>query len=191
MKYFKILIISVLLLAALSISCERDDICPASTPTTPHLIIDFLDVNNNDNPKNVFGLLIIDTLTTDTLLVTDLNIKSILPGYGFISESTILLPLKTDANTTQFVLFKEAEINDNGTEEDTSDDFIEGNPDVITINYSREQVFVSRACGYKTIFKNVTLTIEPDEDNWMLSRQPLTDNQSVEDETTTHFNITH
>ncbi|XCF04902.1 DUF6452 family protein [Tamlana crocina] len=180
MKYFKILIIPALLIAVLSISCERDDICPASTPTTPHLIIDFLDVNNNDNPKNVFDLVVAGT-----------DNESILPGYAFVSASTVYLPLKTDANSTQFVLFKEAEINDNGTEEDSSDDFIEGNPDVITINYSREQVFVSRACGYKTVFKNVTLTIEPDEDNWMLSRQPLTDNQSVEDETTTHFNITH
>ena len=41
------------------------------------------------------------------------------------------------------------------------------------------------------IFKNVTLTIVQDGDNWMLSREPLTDNQSVEDETTTHFNISH
>ena len=44
---------------------------------------------------------------------------------------------------------------------------------------------------FKTIFKNVTLTIVQDGDNWMLSREPLTDNQSVEDETTTHFNISH
>ncbi len=180
MKYLKTLLIPALFIAVLSISCERDDICPASTPTTPHLIIDFLDASNNDNPKNVFGL-----------LIAGADNESILPGYGFVSQSTVLLPLKTDANTTQFVLFKEAEINDNGTPDDDSDDFIDGNPDVITINYSREQVFVSRACGYKTVFKNVTLTIEPDDDNWMLSRQPLTDNQSVEDETTTHFNITH
>ena len=50
---------------------------------------------------------------------------------------------------------------------------------------------MSRACGYKTIFKNVTLTIEPDSDNWIKSRQPLNDNQSVEDEKETHFNIFH
>ncbi|MFL1011633.1 DUF6452 family protein [Flavisericum labens] len=180
MKYFKILFIPVLLIVVMSISCERDDICPESTPTTPRLVIDFLDANNSDNKKNVFDI-----------VVAGVGNENILDDYNFVSASTLLLPLKTTENSTQFVVFKEADVNDNGTPDDSSDDFVDGNQDVITINYSREQVFVSRACGYKTIFKNVTLTIEPDGDNWMLSRQPLTDNQSVEDETTTHFNITH
>ncbi|UKM63795.1 DUF6452 family protein [Flavobacteriaceae bacterium GSB9] len=180
MKYFKTLIIPLILLIVLSISCERDDICPASTPTTPRLIIDFLDVKNPDNKKDVVDI-----------VVAGLDNETILGNYNFVRTSSLLLPLKTDDNTTQFIVIKEAEIDDNDTPDDTSDDTITGNQDIITINYSREQVFVSRACGYKTIFKNVTLTIEPDSDNWMLSRQPLTDNQSVEDETTTHFNITH
>ncbi|WP_370476418.1 DUF6452 family protein [Tamlana flava] len=180
MKYFKILIIPILLIVGLSVGCERDDICPESTPTTPRLIIDFLDSVNPDNKKNVFDI-----------VVAGVGNEFILEGYNFVSASTLMLPLKTDDNTTQYVIFKEAEVNENGTPDDNTDDFVDGNSDVITINYSREQVFVSRACGYKTIFKNVTLTIEPDSDNWMLSRQPLTDNQSVEDETTTHFTITH
>ena len=170
----------MLLIVVLFIGCERDDICPESTPTTPRLIIDFLDGANPDNKKNVFDI-----------VVAGVGNEFILEDYNFVSASTIMLPLKTDENTTQFVVYKEAEVNDNGTPDDSSDDFVDGNSDVITINYSREQVFVSRACGYKTIFKNVTLTIEPDNDNWMLSRQPLTDNQSVEDETATHFTITH
>ena len=114
-----------------------------------------------------------------------------LPGYNIAAATQIVLPLRTDSNTTQYVLIKDTSINNNGTPDDLSDDFYDGNPDIITISYSREDVYVSRACGYKTIFKNVTLTIEPDSDNWIKSRQPLNDNQSVEDETETHFNIFH
>ncbi|GAA4952408.1 DUF6452 family protein [Algibacter agarivorans] len=180
MKYFKILIIPFILIVTLSISCERDDICPDSTPTTPRLIIDLIDPDNQDDSKNVFGL-----------VVAGVDNEFILSEYNNVTTSTIILPLKTDDNTTQYRLIKESFVNDNTTPDDTTDDFIDGNQDIITINYSREEVYVSRACGYKTIFKNVTLTIEPDADNWMLSRQPATDNQSVEDETAAHYNISH
>ena len=180
MKYYKVLIIPILLIAMLSISCERDDICPNATPTTPRLIIDLLDALNPDTKKNVFDLVVIGVDNDDFL-----------PDYIFQDTDDLILPLRTDDNTTEYILIKEASVNDNGTPNDNTDDFVDGNQDRITLNYSREEVFVSRACGFKTIFKNVTLTIVQDGDNWMLSREPLTDNQSVEDETTTHFNISH
>ncbi|WP_295986695.1 DUF6452 family protein [uncultured Algibacter sp.] len=180
MKYYKVLIIPILLIAMLSISCERDDICPDATPTTPRLIIDLLDALNPGTKKNVFDLVVIGVDNDDFL-----------PDYIFQDTDDLILPLRTDDNTTEYILIKEASVNDNGTPNDNTDDFVDGNQDRITLNYSREEVFVSRACGFKTIFKNVTLTIVQDGDNWMLSREPLTDNQSVEDETTTHFNISH
>lgn len=180
MKFFKLFIIPVLIIVGISLACEPDDICPESTPTTPRLIIDFYDVDSPENKKNVFDLVVIG-----------IGNEFILSDYNFTDTDNVFLPLKTDVNTTQYVLIKEASVNDNGTPDDTSDDFIDGNPDTITINYSRELVYVSRACGYKTIYKNVTLTIESDDNNWMKSRQPLTDNQSVVDEFETHFNVTH
>ena len=167
-------------MAALSISCERDDICPDATATTPRLIIDFLDVTDPDTKKNVFDIVVIGV-----------DNEEYLDGYYFTNTDDLVLPLKTTANTTEYFVISDAEVNNNGTPDDSSDDFIDGNPDRISISYSRETIFVSRACGFKTIFKNVTLTIIQDNDNWMLSREPLTDNQSVEDETTTHFNISH
>jgi hypothetical protein len=125
------------------------------------------------------------------LVVIGVDNDDFLPDYIFQDTDDLILPLRTDDNTTEYILIKEASVNDNGTPNDNTDDFVDGNQDRITLNYSREEVFVSRACGFKTIFKNVTLTIVQDGDNWMLSREPLTDNQSVEDETTTHFNISH
>ncbi|MFV9550740.1 DUF6452 family protein [Algibacter sp. PT7-4] len=176
----KISLLVIILIIVGNYSCERDDICPGSTSTTPRLIIDFLDSEDNDIKKNVFDLVVIGV-----------DNDEFLTEYYFTDTNNVVLPLKTTDNTTRYFLIKEASINDNGTPDDSSDDFIEGNQDLIEINYSREQVFVSRACGFKTVFKNVTLTIVDDPDNWMLSRTPLTDNQSVEDETTTHFNISH
>ena len=124
-------------------------------------------------------------------MVVGVDNDDFLPDYIFQDTDDLILPLRTDDNTTEYILIKEASVNDNGTPNDNTDDFVDGNQDRIILNYSREEVFVARACGFKTIFKNVTLTIVQDGDNWMLSREPLTDNQSVEDETTTHFNISH
>ncbi|WP_445733704.1 DUF6452 family protein [Mariniflexile sp.] len=163
----------------ISISCESDDICPESTPTTPSLIIEAYDAENPTNSKAITKL-VIGGIGNDKTLTN-----------GIISATKIVLPLKTDANTTQFAFIKDAFINDNGTPDDTSDDYYDGNTDKITINYSREEIYVSRACGYKTIYRNVTFTIVPDTDNWIKSRQSLNDNQSVEDESETHYNIFH
>ncbi len=177
-----LLMLLILTGIGITISCEPDDICPESTPTTPSLIIDVYDVDNPENIKAVTNL-----------LVSGVGNDNVLPGYAIATSTQIVLPLKTDADTTQYALIKGAFVNDGGTPDDTSDDYIDGNTDIITINYTREEVYVSRACGYKTIYKNVTLTIEPEnnEENWIKSRQPLNDNQSVEDETETHFNIFH
>ena len=37
-------------------SCEKDDICEATTPTTPKLVIEFYDVLNRTVKKNVNNL---------------------------------------------------------------------------------------------------------------------------------------
>jgi len=181
MKYIKILFIpTILLMVSITISCERDDICPESTPTTPNLIIDLYDYTNEDSSKNVFDLVVIGVDNDDVL--TD---------YEIVTTSQLVLPLITTDNITQYRLIEDYEINDNGTPDDDSDDYAEGNEDIITINYSTTEVYVSRACGYKTIFENVTVQIESDDDNWIQFIEPLNANQSVEDETETHFNLFH
>ncbi|KAA5823631.1 hypothetical protein FPF71_13095 [Algibacter amylolyticus] len=180
----KISLLFIILIIVGNYSCERDDICPDSTPTTPRLIIDFIDATDSDIFLNVSDLVVIGVENDEFL-------DEYLEDYVFTNTDNVILPLKTTDNTTEYILVSDAEVNDNDTPDDDTDDFIDGNYDKIIINYSREEVYVSRACGYKTIFKNVTLTIVEDDDNWMISRQPLTDNQSVEDETTTHFNISH
>lgn len=181
MKYLKYLFLPVVLLViGITASCERDDICPEVTPTTPSLIIEAFDNDEQDDSKNIFKL-----------VVAGVGINKVLPGYAIVNTANLTLPLKTHEDPTQYVLINNASINDNGTPNDTSDDFYDGNQDIITINYTREEVFVSRACGYKTIFKDVTVSVENDADNWIQLIQPVNNPQSVEDEQAAHFKLFH
>ena len=175
MKKISLLLI-LLLSIGIIISCERDDICPESTPTTPKLIIEFYDSANPESIKFV-----------PQIRVQGVNNDNVLEGYEATNVDDLILPLRTDTTATQYRLRKDYSNNNAGTPDDPSDDFPNGNEDIITIKYTTEQVFVSRACGYKTVFRNISLTIEQDSNNWIASRQSVTDNQSVEDETTAHF----
>ncbi len=177
----KTITLSILLLALL-VSCERDDICPEDKPTTPRLVIDFKSVVNPESSENVFSFRAEDADDSDRVL----------SNYDDITTSQVILPLKTTADSTQFALYEDyGEIDDNGTPDDDTDDIELANKDIITITYAREEVYVSRACGYKTIFKNVVITIENDSDNWLQIVDPINDNTTIEDETATHFNIRH
>lgn len=174
-------IIALLLLFSAFYSCEKDDICSETTPTTPKLIIRFYDISSQEETKNVTGLRVtaFDENNTE-VLISNLNV---------VTADSINLPLRTDADLTKFVFHKEYDIDDNDTPNDTSDDIILGNPDTITITYQREDVYVSRACGFKTIFKNLTFSSEIDSDNWIINHEII--NFTVDNETTAHVKIFH
>mgnify|MGYP001824857523 CR=1 FL=1 len=173
-------ILALLLLLLAFNSCERDDICADTTQTTPSLIIRFYDISNQESNKNVFGL-----------RVQGVGIDDVLEDYNVVTTDSIVLPLKTTETSTQFKLHQEYVYDNNGTPDDTSDDIISGNEDIITIAYATEEIYVSRACGFKTVFKNVTVNVEDDGDKWIQIIQSVNDNQSVEDETAAHFKIFH
>lgn len=175
----------LLLLLLTTVSCEKDDICPESTPTTPKLILRFYDISNQDDTKNVtsFGVTSLDE-NGETF---------VLSGFNGVTTDSISLPLRiqtTAENFTRFTFYKDFAVDDNGTPNDPSDDIFSGNPDVITFAYKREDVFVSRACGFKTIFKELILTVELDGDNWIINSEIL-NNSTVENEISAHVKIFH
>jgi Family of unknown function (DUF6452) len=163
-------IIVLFLLFSAFYSCEKDDICAESTPTTPKLIIRFYDISSQEETKNVTGLRVtaFDENNTE-VLISNLNV---------VTTDSINLPLRTDADLTKFVLYK-----------DYVDDVAIGNPDTITITYQREDVYVSRACGFKTIFKNIAFSFESDGDNWIVNDEII--NSIIDNETTAHIKIFH
>ena len=156
----------LLLLSVFFSSCEKDDICDANTITTPKVVIEFYDVTNPTTFKNVTNLGVIASGFTN--------------GFGFTATSKIKVPLKTfqDSSILHFI--------QNGSINPTTDD----NLDEITFNYSRKTVFVSRACGYKTLFTlNSTnpITVTPDSNNWI--QNVIVSQPNIENEDETHIKI--
>jgi len=133
-------------------SCEKDDICPSTTQTTPQLVIEFYDLAAPDETLAVPGLFAFG-LDSDGLEVPIIN-------EIVTTRSSISLPLKTDGILTEFKLYKSY---------DVIDGVPSGNPDTIKITYDIENIYVSRACGYKTIFDIQAFAITTDADQWMIS----------------------
>ena len=119
-------IIMLLCLVMAFSGCEKDDICVDET--TPQLVLEFYDISNPTVLKNVVNLKVTGDGMTDAL-------------NTFNGVSTISLPLKTNEDTTKYHLL----LNSNGS--------TASNEDVLEFNYTRENVYVSRACGYKTVFE--------------------------------------
>ena len=89
-----------------------------------------------------------------------------LSSYNIVTASSVYLPLKTTENTTQFKLHNNYSINDNGT-------------------------YVSKACGYKTVFENVTISVVDDGDKWINNIISTTDNEPISNEDEAHFYLFH
>lgn len=171
-----------LLLICLAFSCERDDICDSDN-TTPRLYLAFYNIENPEelNPKNVTKFRVQGVGNDETL--PDLD--------GTLNKQEILLPLKTTEGITEYKLHKNYTYSDNGTPDDTSDDVIGGNEDIITIEYTTEQVYISRACGFKTVFKNIRISVVDDGNLWIQNYRSVNDNQIVENEYAPHFILFH
>ena len=159
--------IFLLLLASFFFSgCEKDDICDAATPTTPKVVIEFYDIANPTVLKNVVNLGVIAPGFTN--------------GFGFANASSIKVPLKTfqDSSVLYFI--------QNGSAEPTSDD----NQDEVTFNYTRKTEYVSRACGYKTLYTldaTNPVTATPDANNWI--QNVIVSQPNIENENETHVKI--
>ncbi len=129
----------LLLIASFSFSsCEKDDICDANTPTTPRLVIEFYYFSNPSVLKNVTDLKVIGEGETEGIVFSDATDDSKYVTNG----SKISIPLKTDATSTTYSFILNSR-NTNPTLIDI---------DKVTFNYTTEDVFVSRACGFKTLF---------------------------------------
>ena len=160
----KIAFITLSLLLAVSFwNCEKDDICAEGTPVTPRVIIEFFDAADPETPKNVTNLGVIATGFTE--------------GFAFNGTNKIEVPLRTNVDTTEldFVL--------NGADNDPAND----ETVTLTFNYERSNVFISRACGYKTIFNLIDVLPTDFTGTWISS---LTIEQpNIINENETHIKI--
>ncbi len=173
MKYFRFLLIPFVLIVFTTISCERDDICAEATPTTPHLVIRFHDASNTDATKVVRQL---------TILNEDDELYD-----SFTSTDSILLPLRfqdeNEITTTRFILKKDSDYDD-----DTDINTV-SNSDTIDITYTPQFIYVSRACGYKSIFNSTDLNVVDDGNKWIINRAIL--NSTIDNENAAQIILYH
>ena len=166
----KISILLILALVWISSGCEKDDICDPATATTPQVVIDFYDITNPTLKKNVTNLLVVGE-GMDT-------------GLAFNAVSTIKIPLKLTADLTQFQFI----LNYGNT---VTPALV--NSDVLQFNYSRNNFYVSRACGYKTLFTldetnpYALSELDPAGTSWI--KNIIVNQYQISNENETHFKV--
>lgn len=103
------------------------------------------------------------------------------------TTDSIVLPLRIDAldnlNTSRFVLTKDRDYDTDNDPNTVS------NADIIEVNYTPELIYVSRACGYKSVFNNLSAGHDSDLNNWIIDIQVI--NDTINDENAAHINIYH
>lgn len=154
-----------LILAAFSVvvlGCQKDDICPEGTETTPLLFIEFYDAEDPSRLKAVQNL---------TVRAAGKEIF-----LGPVTTNNIKIPLRTNENVTEYSFIA----NSGGSSE---------NEDKISFTYDPAPRYLNRACGYKVEFTNIDANTLRDEDNWIISEIIVQEN--VENETEAHISITH
>jgi len=153
----------LLITACLLSGCEKDDICADGTPTTPRLIIEFYSSENSTVRKLVANLKIQGEGATTAL--------------EFDQVDTIELPLKTNENFTNY------SFNINSTASTTAN-----NTDLIRFNYTVNDIFVSRACGFKSFFNlnlaNGVVKTNPEDDTdfWIENIEIVKSNVETEED---------
>ncbi|TBW25746.1 DUF6452 family protein [Gramella sp. KN1008] len=165
---YKFLLISFLLVG---FACQRDDICPESTETTPLLIIRFYD---NEAPEELQAPqnLRVRSVGNDTSYV-----------YNRYSQDSIAIPLRTDQDITEYIFTLNTPADPQEGEEPDEP----GNSDILTISYGREEEYLNRACAYKVNYVGLNVDVENDDDNWIQDIQ--IERPNVEDQNQAHVSI--
>jgi hypothetical protein len=169
MKINTIYISFFVILISVIWSCEKDEIYVEET--TPRLVIRFFDKDNPDEFK----------------AVTNLRVEIEGIDGEFINETitiftdSISIPIKVNEDITRFKLIL------NGADGDALND----NEDVFDLTYSREDVFVSRSCGFKTIFFDANTDLKTDPDNWIDVIETVNSPQDILNQRSDHVKIFH
>lgn len=168
----------LLLLAFTLPGCEKDDICSAETVTTPRLVIEFYNQGDRDATVYVSNLQVQADGMDQPIVFDDTKTDG---AQYLVSGTSVKVPLDTTKDSITYTFT----INAN------NETF--RNPDKLTFHYARNNVFISRACGYGTFFgldRSSQLgpyTLEPDANLWIKDIDVVTYNLTSENETHLKF----
>ena len=164
MKKTSYLLLGIILGIFSFTQCEKDDICLEGTPGTPKLIIRFFDTNDNSLSKIPEGLFVRAIGSSFTL--------------DSSNSDSIGLPLNATALFSKFEFISEF-----GTDNE--------NTDTLQFNYTRDDVYINRACGYRGtfIFNSPALNTLNSGNNWVQGYNIIKD--TITDETSYHLAVFH
>lgn len=154
----------IFLVVLILLSCEKDDICLEGTPATPRMIILFKDYENPQAKKEVSELLIRGIGQVDSLTT--------------MSGDSIAIPLRNNYEFTQYE-FKLR----------TSSSTVIS--DSIQINHRQFDIYINRACGYKSnfVFENPFQYKLNQGMGWIKSVEKITD--TISNEENSHLAVYH
>lgn len=144
------------------ISCDTDDFC-TENPVTPKLILRFYDKDDSDKLKQVERFSVTADGRNDSLFINS-------------SVDSIALPLNSEAQRTVFY-FKKNEVD--GTKSSNQGA-------TLTVDYVPETEYVSRSCGFRVIYTNLTL-----QKTMWIDRISVDNLASITNQSNAHINIFH
>jgi len=193
---------AILTFAGISIffSCEKDDIC-ADQVITPFFIIRMMDAEDPTTVDAVSDLQIEyieenpdqdDDDTTD-----DAYIKQFVYDSATDTDSiTLSLPVNKTVATYVFYQNYDIDLIENGVDENGDQIFEEvlntnTEIDTITFTYAVNEEYVSRACGFRVTYSNLSVDIETSGDarSFIDSQNIIT--RIIEDEEQAHVQLRH
>lgn len=169
----KRLIGCLVFLGALSlymISCEKDDLCDPLITKTPNMIVEFFNADNREEARVVANLRYNVEGRTEVIAVGD-------------TDSTAV-PLRVDTTATKWAFTQDKTVNGG---------VIQAQTDYIEFKYTTRDEYVSRACGFKTLFTldnvapNPVLTAGDDGTFWIQSVE--IEEYKIENENKVHVKI--
>ena len=174
MNHFKLILLTISFL--IIISCEKDDICPESTQTTPQLVVTFYDALDPQQSKTVESLAVYAIKDSELILIENIN---------GINTDSIAIPLRNDIGVSNFKFIKNYSVEGN---------IIFGDLNHVYIDYEMTDVFISRACGFITNYSILSLIpYDPSEDlpvvDWIGGYEII--NPIVTSENQAHIKILH
>ena len=157
-------VLFILLITVLISACEKDDFC-IKNPITPNLVLRFYDTNDRETLKDV-----------ERLSIWAEN-KDTITNYKSINIDSVAIPLNSLATKTIYHL-----------KMNNSDGSITNNQTAtFTITYTTQEEYVSRSCGFKILFNDVTFE---SDNTWITEFTPeiLT---TIDNQNAAHVQIFH
>ena len=158
------IVIFILLSIGLFSACEKDDFC-IKNPITPNLVLRFYDANDRETIKPVKRLSIWAAL------------KDTIAAYKSINIDSVAIPLNSIDSKTIYHL-KMNNVDGSIANNQTA---------TFTITYTAQEEYVSRSCGFKILFNDVTFE---SDNTWITDFTPETLTK-IDNQNEAHVQIFH